>query len=152
MAFFTILTTAMPIIDRILDLIPDPNARAKAREELMFKLAEIEAQERMSQVELNKTEAAHKSIFVAGWRPFIGWVGGVALAWTFILHPLAVWGATIFGYAGEFPALETDELMSLVMAMLGIGAMRSFDKYKGVSTERIGAPKPKPKSKPHYNE
>lgn len=155
MALPALVTAFLPFLDKILNMIPDPAARAKAKQELTLELVRIEAEERMSQVELNKVEAAHSSIFVAGWRPFIGWVGGVSLAWTFLVHPLITWVATVAGYAGAFPALDTDPLMTLVMAMLGVGAMRSFDKFNGVDTKRIGAPTPTKKptiTKSTYNE
>ena len=140
-----VLLGALPIIDRILGMIPDPEARARAKQELTLELVQIEARERITQVELNKVEAVHSSLFIAGWRPFIGWVGGVALAWTFLVHPLISWVAIVNGYVGELPLLETSDLMSLVLAMLGIGAMRSFDKFKGTETTSVSR-------KPTYNE
>lgn len=151
MALPALVTAFLPFLDRVLDMIPNPEARARAKQELTLELVRIDAEERMSQVELNKVEAAHSSIFVAGWRPFIGWVGGVSLAWTFLVHPLITWVATVAGYTGTFPTLDTDPLMTLVMAMLGVGAMRSFDKVNGVDTKKIGSV-PKPKTKPTYNE
>lgn len=151
MALPPIVAAFLPFLDRVLDMIPNPEARARAKQELTLELVRIDAEERMSQVELNKVEAAHSSIFVAGWRPFIGWVGGLSLAWTFLVHPLITWVATVSGYTGTFPVLDTDPLMTLVMAMLGVGAMRSFDKVKGVDTKTIGST-PKPKTKPKLNE
>jgi len=161
MAIPVIVSAFLPFLDRILDMIPNPEARAKAKQDLTLELVRIEAEQRTSQVELNKMEAQHASIFVAGWRPFIGWVGGVSLAWTFLVHPLLVWFATVAGYEGEFPLLDTDPLLTLVMAMLGVGAMRSFDKLNGVDTKRTGplvhpapsAPLPTTKPiKPSFNE
>lgn len=137
MAFLGILSAVTPVIDKVLDLIPDPNARAKAKAELTSRLMEIEHEQRMAQVELNKTEAQHKSVFVAGWRPFIGWVGGLALAYSFVLQPFMEFIALSLGYQGRFPVLDVSQLLTLVLAMLGIGGMRSFDKIKGVSTESL---------------
>lgn len=141
MALPALVTAFVPFLDKVLGMIPNPEARAQAKQELTLELVRIEAEERMSQVELNKTEAQHANVFVAGWRPFIGWVGGVSLAWTFLVHPMLVWGATVAGYTGSFPELDTDPLMTLVMAMLGVGAMRSFDKFNGVDTKRIDTTK-----------
>ena len=143
------LAAILPTVDKVLDMIPNPEARARAKQELTLELVRIEAAERTAQVELNKTEAQHASIFVAGWRPFIGWVGGVSLAWTFLLAPMITWGAAISGYMGDFPQLDTEPLLTLVMAMLGVGAMRSFDKFQGTDTKEVGVPKPK--TKPTYN-
>jgi len=89
----------------------------------------------------NAVEASHKSIFVAGWRPFIGWVGGVALAYRFIVHPLLTWPWALFQAKGWVPAdlfpppmLQADELWVLISGMLGIAGLRSFDKLKGSQT------------------
>lgn len=150
MALPALVTAFLPFLDKILDMIPNPEARAQAKQELTLELVRIEAEQRMAQVELNKAEAQHSSVFVAGWRPFIGWVGGVSLAWTFLVHPLITWVATVAGYAGTFPTLDTDPLMTLVMAMLGVGAMRSFDKFQGTDTKQVGIPKPT--TKPTFNE
>ncbi len=96
------------------------------------------------QLEVNTQEAKHKSIFVAGWRPFIGWVGGGALAYQFVVYPLMLWGWTALQAAGHIPAgveappvLNTGALSTIITGMLGIGAMRSFDKKNKVSTESI---------------
>jgi len=140
----TLVGTLLPFLDKWLTrIIPDEEARAQAKQELTLQLLTIEAEQNKSQVELNKQEAAHGSIFVAGWRPFIGWVGGVSLAWTFLVHPLLVWVATVQGYEGTFPALDTGPLMTLVLAMLGIGGMRTLDKYLGTDTKRISFSKTK---------
>ena len=150
MAVGAVVTAFLPFLDKILDMIPNPEARAKAKQELTLELIKIEAQQNMAQVELNKQEASHSSIFVAGWRPFIGWVGGFSLAWTFLVQPMLVWLVTVMGYAGTFPVLDTGPLLTLVFAMLGVGTMRSFDKYSGTDTKAVGVPKPK--TKPTYNE
>ncbi len=144
MALPAIVAAFAPFIDRIFDMIPNPQEREKAKQELTLELVRIEAQERNSQVELNKQEAQHPSVFVAGWRPFIGWVGGVALAWQFLVLPMITWSVTVYGYEGDFPIVDADPLLTLVMAMLGVGAMRSFDKYQGTDTKDL---KPKIKSK-----
>lgn len=142
MSITAIATTFFPIIDRVLDMIPNPEAREQAKRELTLELVRIEADQNKAQVQLNTVEAQHSSLFVAGWRPFIGWVGGVSLAWTFLVHPLITWVATVSGYTGTFPTLDTGPLMTLVLAMLGVGAMRTVDKINGVDTKQVGTPKP----------
>lgn len=80
------------------------------------------------QVELNKIEAQHRSAFVAGWRPAIGWVCAFGLAFPFILNPILQW------YTGDpGPLLPMDSLMELVIAMLGFGSLRTYEKLKGKS-------------------
>jgi hypothetical protein len=79
------------------------------------------------QGEINKIEAQHRTIFVAGWRPFIGWVCGVALAYNFILRDLLVW---FIGPEQVPPALQMEHLMTVLIGMLGLGGMRTFEKFK----------------------
>jgi hypothetical protein len=123
------LSVLAPIVEKLLGFIPDPNERARAQQELLTAL--INAQN--AQLDVNKTEAQHTSLFVAGWRPFIGWTCGCALAYQFILRPLLPWLALVSGtQVPEMPNLD-DSLMELVMAMLGLGGLRTFEKIKGVA-------------------
>jgi len=90
------------------------------------------------QLSINKQEASHKSIFVAGWRPFVGWVGGVSLAYVGILEPIMRFIALMNGYDGAFPVIDTALTIQVLMGMLGLGVMRSFDKTKGTETNNVG--------------
>jgi len=93
---------------------------------------------------INTQEAQHKSVFVAGWRPGIGWVGALALAYQFILYPLLTWFWS-FAQAQEWipmelqppPVLEAQSLMVVVTSMLGVAGLRSFDKIKETQTDKI---------------
>lgn len=88
----------------------------------------------LAQIAVNQEEAKSSSFFVAGWRPFIGWVCGVSLAYVALLEPLARFFAMVaFHYAGSFPVIDTNLTMQIMFGMLGIGAMRSFDKAKGTA-------------------
>ena len=89
----------------------------------------------LAQIEVNKAEAAHKSIFVAGWRPFVGWVCGVALSYHFILAPLLQFGFALGGIEQELPEFDFSQLSTVLMGMLGLGGLRTFEKMKGVSRE-----------------
>ncbi len=80
----------------------------------------------LAQVELNKVEAGHRSLFVAGWRPFIGWVCGVGLAFMFLINPILQWASAKPG-----PELPQDIILELVLALLGLGALRTYEKMKG---------------------
>jgi hypothetical protein len=104
----------------------------------------IDAQIIKGQLDINIAEAKHKSMYVAGWRPFIGWVGGIALAYQFLLYPLMVWGWTWFQSMGWIPdgisappVFESGPLFAIVTGMLGIGGMRSFDKLNKTQTDSI---------------
>jgi len=100
--------------------------------EIEYKLQQLENQLKQGQIEINKIEAQSTNWFVAGWRPFIGWVGGFALAYTFILNPLVCWFSKLYGYNIEPPELDTEMLFNLVLAMLGLGGFRTFEKVKKV--------------------
>lgn len=89
-------------------------------------MARIALQPSLVQTEINKIEAQHRSIFVAGWRPFIGWVCGVALCYSYILSPFI----DIF-VEQPMPELDTVTMYNLVLALLGLGAMRTAEKFKG---------------------
>ncbi len=88
------------------------------------------------QVELNKLESQHRSRFVSGWRPFIGWICGLALGYNFIFRELIIWGMLWYDKAlisNLPPALQMEHLMTILMGMLGLGAYRSFEKNKGLT-------------------
>lgn len=101
-----------------------------SRAEALERLAQ---QPHLAQVELNKIEAGSRSLFVAGWRPFIGWVGGAALAWVFILYDFLLWLCALKGWPVPPKLVGTENLLELVLAMLGLGGMRTFEKTKGVT-------------------
>jgi hypothetical protein len=88
----------------------------------------------LAQMEVNKVEAAHRSIFVAGWRPFIGWVCGTALLYHYIVRDWIVWAFSV--WAADLPIPPTMDMSSLntiLMGMLGLGGLRTYEKLKGVS-------------------
>ena len=95
-------------------------------------LARIGMQPRLVQMEINKIEAQHRSIFVAGWRPFIGWVCGLALAYNFIARDLLVYAITVIDKTVPAPpALQLEHLMTVLVGLLGLGGLRTVEKLKG---------------------
>jgi len=111
--------------------IEDPTKKA----EIELKLSALEQSLKEGQIKINEAEAQNPNWFVAGWRPFIGWVGGFALAYTFVLSPLIEWGCNIYGLHLEPPMLDTGMLFNLVLAMLGLGGMRTYEKTKNVQNK-----------------
>lgn len=96
----------------------------------------------LAQVEVNKIEAASSSVFVAGWRPAIGWIGAAAMAYQFLLYPMCLWAWTYLQGLGWIPAelkpppvLDADQLWVILSGILGIAGMRSFEKTKGVAAK-----------------
>lgn len=132
--------------DIVSEVIVDKDKKIQIEAELEFlrdRAGERLHQEMMGQMSINRTEAASRSIFVAGWRPFIGWVCGAAVSWSFVIGPLVEWISRLFGWQGSMPELDVGQLMTLVLAMLGVGAMRSYDKGKGTSNDYLrGSPPP----------
>ena len=134
---------ALPIIGSILDLgtklidklIPDPKAKAEA----LLKLQELEQSGDLAviagQNKINEIEAASPALFVSGWRPFIGWVCGSALAFQLVIGPLVVWAGALVRHPVSLPIMQTELLTTLLVGMLGLGGMRTVEKLQGVASK-----------------
>ena len=98
-------------------------------------MSEKHAQElAMAQIEVNKAEAASGSIFKGGWRPFIGWVCGFAFAYHFILQPILLFGTALAGvHLPSLPEFDMSQMMPVLLGMLGLGGLRTFEKQKGIT-------------------
>ena len=123
-----------PVTGLLDKFIEDKDQKAKLAHEVAT-MAQNHAQElAKGQLEINKAEAQHRSVFVAGWRPFVGWTCGVALAWQFVLAPLTIF---VCAYAGialpDLPTFDMSSLLTVLMGMLGLGGLRTFEKTKGLS-------------------
>lgn len=121
----------------ILDkFIEDKDAKNAMAHEIATMAERAAHEAAMAQVEVNKAEAQHKSIFVSGWRPFVGWVCGFALCYHFILAPLIIFGTAYFGVVTpDLPEFDMGSLMTVLMGMLGLGGLRTFEKAKGVASK-----------------
>jgi hypothetical protein len=111
----------------------DKEARAKAERDIEAQLSAHLATIDLAQLEVSKQEAAHRSIFVAGWRPFIGWSCGSALAWTYIVQPVLSFILAQTGHLVPLPLLDMGQMMPVLMGLLGLGGLRTFEKFKKVS-------------------
>lgn len=88
----------------------------------------------MGQLDINKIEATSRSVFIAGWRPAIGWICGIALGYAAIIEPIARFIAVVlFHYDGAFPAIDTELTLQVLLGLLGLAGMRSFEKSKGLA-------------------
>lgn len=129
-------TALIDPISRLLDnLIPDPVARERAKAELLKaeREGELEAlrlalNADQQQTAINQIEAASPNLFVAGWRPFIGWVCGVAFAYHFVLLPLLAFSIANAGGKVELPVFDMESLSTVLMGMLGLGSLRTIEK------------------------
>ena len=119
----------------ILDkFIEDKDQKAALAHEIAT-MSEKHAQElAKGQLEINKAEAASGSVFKGGWRPFIGWVCGAAFAYHFVLQPFIVFGVAVTGVEiPELPSFDMGSLMTVMMGMLGLGGLRSYEKKQGLT-------------------
>ena len=116
-------------------LFPDPAQAAQAQLALLKMQQDGDLAAISGQMEINKVEASSSSVFVAGWRPFAGWVCGIGLAYVSIIEPIARLTATLVGYTGAFPAIDTTLTMQVLLGMLGMGGLRTLDKIKGVASK-----------------
>ena len=123
-----------PVSNLLGKFIEDKDTKNKIAAELST-LAERHAQElAKSQIEVNKAEAQSRHWFVASWRPFIGWTCGIALMWHFVLSQFILFFATMFGFSlPALPEFDMGSLMTVLMGMLGLGGLRTFEKYKGMT-------------------
>jgi hypothetical protein len=130
------LTAILDIGSKVIDRVwPDPSQAAAAKLEL-FKLQQSgELQQIMGQLDINKTEAANASVFVSGWRPFIGWTCGAACAWNWVGISVAKVVAAFFQYPIVLTPADLSEMLPVLMGMLGLGALRTVEKMKGVAAK-----------------
>ena len=120
------IAAALKVLDKF---VPDPQAKANAENELRSSLQAWDK----SQTDVNAVEAANPNLFVSGWRPFIGWVCGLALAYQYVAAPLLMWVATSLHITMAAPPKLDGMLWELVFALLGMGGLRTLEKVKGVA-------------------
>jgi len=117
-------------VSKILDkFVVDKDLKLKLQHELNQELHKAN----IAQLEVNKVEAAHRNVFVAGWRPFTGWVCASALAYHFIIEPIVVFGLALYDVQLTLPQFDMASLLTVLMGMLGLGGLRTFEKSKGLT-------------------
>lgn len=118
--------------DLIGRVLPDKEEARKAEAEFLKQAMDGELKQVIAQLQINATEAAHPSIWVAGWRPFFGWVGGAGFLYAVVGQPMLAWLAAVKGWPVP-PTLDTDLLLTVAGGMLGIGGLRTYEKRAGVT-------------------
>ena len=122
-----------PISDLIGKAIPDKTKRMELESSIKSQMIDLQK----SQNEINLEQAKHPSIFVSGARPAILWVACLGLMWSFFLAPIMNWLVWTFSIDIVPPEIETEGLMTLTLSMLGLGGMRTFEKFKGVARNNL---------------
>ena len=123
-----------PVTGLLDKVIEDKDQKAKLAHEIATMADNHAHQLALAQIEVNKAEAASNSTFKGGWRPFVGWVCGTAFAYHFVIQPLAIFVLAYYGLeVPDLPEFDMGQLMTVLMGMLGLGSLRSFEKYKGVT-------------------
>lgn len=130
------------VIESVGKVASDLITTDKERMQLELESRKLDQAIDLAQIEVNKVEAASSSVFVAGWRPAIGWIGAAAMAYQFLLYPMLLWGWTYLQGTGWIPkelspppVLDADQLWVILSGILGIAGMRSFEKTKGVAAK-----------------
>ena len=133
-----IIGAGLQIINKF---IPDPAQQAQAQLQLLqlqqtteFKELDNQLALAQTQTNTNQVEATNTNMFVAGWRPFIGWICGSGLAWNFAGVPLINAVMIILGHPVNIPEADLSEMMPLLIGMLGLGGMRTYEKINGVNS------------------
>ena len=117
-------------ISNILDkFVADKDLKQKLEHELKTELHRANK----AQIEVNKVEAQHRTVFVAGWRPFTGWVCATALAYHFIIEPVLVFFLSWYGVEIQLPQFDMGSLLTVLMGMLGLGGLRTYEKKQGLT-------------------
>ena len=123
-----------PVSDILDKVVEDKDQKARLAHEIAT-MAERHAQElAKGQIDINKEEAKSRNIFIAGWRPFVGWTCGLALFWHFLGLPVTLFITGWFDLQHPpLPEFDMNSLMTVLLGMLGLGGMRSFEKFKGLT-------------------
>ncbi len=120
------IAAALKVVDKF---IPDPEAKAKFESELRGSLLQWD----QGQMQVNAVEAANSNVFVSGWRPFVGWTCGVAFAYHYIIQPMALFVMASFGKALTLPAFQMESLLTVLLGLLGLGGLRTYEKHRGLT-------------------
>jgi hypothetical protein len=129
-----IVDSVVGIVGNVLDrVIPDKNAREKAKEELGKAINDQDFQLAIEQIKVNAVEAQSENVFKSGWRPAIGWVCGIAFGLHFVIFPLLNWFLIVFSQAPIIVPFQMDTLMTVLGGLLGLGGLRTIEKIKGAA-------------------
>tara|TARA_R100000234_G_scaffold118900_1_gene100422 strand:+ start:425 stop:826 length:402 start_codon:yes stop_codon:yes gene_type:complete len=131
----SLLNSLIGPVTGILDkVIEDKDQKAKLAHELATMADKLSHEQQLAQIEVNKAEAASGSLFKGGWRPFIGWVCGVAFCYHFVVQPVIIFVVAVAGVTiPDLPEFQMNTLLTVLGGMLGIGGLRTYEKQKGLT-------------------
>ena len=123
------LTAGLDLAGQVINRIwPDKTEQEKA--EMALLVATVQGQ-----LAVNQAEAGHPSVFVSGWRPAIGWICGGACAWNWIGLPIAQAALVFFGYEMTLDSADLTEMLPILIGMLGLGGLRTYERVQGVARQ-----------------
>jgi len=129
-----IADSVIGIAGKVLDkFVEDKDLKKKLDHELRSQIISLD----LAQAQANVEQAKHSSVFIAGARPAIMWICAFGLGWQFVFQPVTAWLFTVLGSDMVLPILATEGLMPLTLSLLGLGSMRSFEKFKGVQRNNM---------------
>jgi hypothetical protein len=131
----SLLNSLIGPVTGILDkVIEDKDQKAKLAHELATMADKLSHEQQLAQIEVNKAEAASGSLFKGGWRPFIGWVCGIAFCYHFVVQPIIIFVVALVGVnIPDLPEFQMNTLLTVLGGMLGIGGLRTYEKQKGLT-------------------
>lgn len=133
MVAIPVLTAGLEVFNKVIDRVwPNPVEAAAAKLKLYELEQSGELQTMLGQIEVNKVEAASDSVFVSGWRPAVGWICAAGLAYKFLVAPFVILVMAVIGKPITLPVLDFNEMLTLLIGMLGLGGYRTLEKIQGV--------------------
>lgn len=126
-----------PIVGRLVGMIPDPAAREREKAQAMAAIMAMAQSMDAGQLDVNRTEAASGRLFVAGWRPFVGWVCAAGVAWNWIGLPVALFVLAAAGRSVDLRPADLSEMLPLLFGLLGMGGMRTVEKLNGRARDSL---------------
>jgi hypothetical protein len=129
-----IVESVVGVAGKVLDkFVEDKDLKRKLESELKSQIISLD----LAQAQTNLEQAKHSSVFIAGARPAIMWICAFGLGWQFVFQPVAAWILAVSGSELMLPLFETEGLMPLTLSLLGLGSMRSFEKFKGIQRNNM---------------
>ena len=120
-------------IEAVGNIVDELYTSEEERQQAKLAIQKVEAKLKEKQLDINKAEATHRSIFVSGWRPFLGWISGLSIGYVYLFQPILDMILQMFQVQVDWVQLDLGQLMPLVLGMLGLGGLRSFEKAKGLT-------------------